>query len=236
MINKDDLRVSTNVNELTSIVKQIMHKKSGFTLWQNKENDERIVFRANVRGCLLTATKLTIDFIVEDSRVINSSQKMFLLSPELSLLMKAKIRIMGKNTIKLLIDSKYYLKEKRKLFRYDLSARKMYIDLDRKIDLKNSLKKETVQVKDLSDKGCGFFITSNRAILFQPDSTIILNSLETVAFERPIKAIIRHVTPVHTTLNDLNNKLLLVGAEFEEVYPQIDTIIQKVEVKNSPTN
>ena len=109
----------------------------------------------------------------------------------------------------------------------------MFIDLDRKIELKDSFKKETVQVKDLSDKGCGFYITSNRAILFQPNSTIILNSLQEVSFERPIKAIIRHVTPISTSLNDLNNKLMLVGAEFEEIYPQIDTIIQKVEVKST---
>ena len=42
-MDKQDLRVSTNLKELSNIVKNIIYNKSGFTIWQNIDDEKVII-------------------------------------------------------------------------------------------------------------------------------------------------------------------------------------------------
>lgn len=231
-MKKEDLRVSTNLTELTSIVGHIMAKKTGFTLWQNKKNNKKVIPGA-IQGHDYINGKLTITFATESTRLIDSSQRIFIFSKELQLLFKGRVRIANTRLLKILVDKKFYQKEKREIFRFDLFKKNLKLEIDRKLELKNKFKNESVLAKDLSDNGCGFFVTPNRAILFQVNSTIVLNALDGFKFDRPIKAIVRHISPVEVEHEMVTKKLMLIGVEFEEAYPNIDAIIQKVEFKTS---
>jgi uncharacterized protein (DUF927 family) len=229
-MDKQDLRVSTNLKELSNIVKNIIYNKSGFTIWQNID-DEKVIIPGVIESQFISATSLTLGFKISDSRKINTKSKLFMLNLESGVLIKGKVKIIGHTKIKVLVDKKFYLKEKRENFRILLEEKNINAHIQRKMELKDILKSEQVKVKDISDSGCGFFISPNRAVLFQPDSSIILNSLEGVDFEFPIKGTVRHVTPVATDNSALNHQYLLVGVEFEKSYQDIDTIVQKVEVE-----
>lgn len=226
---KKDLRVSENIKELSKIVKTIIHKKTGFTVWQNID-DEKQVIPAVIIEQFLGHVDLTLEFRTNDSTKINKSSKLFMLNPESSVLIKGKVKIVSKTKIKVIVDKKFYLSEKRKNGRIDLSEKEMYAQIQRKIDLKDSHKDEQVRVKDISDGGLGFYITPSRAVLFQPDSKIVLDSLEGVDFEIPVKGTIKHATPVASNDASLSNKFLLVGVQFDDPFDSIDRIVQKVEV------
>jgi hypothetical protein len=227
-MEKKDLRESTNIKELSKIVKGIIFRKSGFTIWQNQDG-EKSVIPGIINTQFLSSTELTLDFKISGTSKVNTKLKIYMLSPDSSLLIRGKIKIVTKNRLKIVVDHKFYLKEKRINPRIDLVKKDMYASIHRKIELKESTKNENVKMKDVSDGGFGFYITSNRAVLFQPNSNITLQSLEDVEFSHPITGRITHVTPVEAD-NSLNNRLLLVGVQFDDIYPNIDTIVQQVEV------
>jgi hypothetical protein len=225
---KKDLRESTNIKELSKIVKGIIHKKTCFTIWQNN-GGEKSVIPGLISSQFLSSTNLTLEFKINGSTPVSSNLKVFILSPESSVLIKGRVKFISKNRMRVLVDRKFYIKEKRDNSRIDLLKKDIYASIYRKIDLKDTTKVENVKMKDLSDGGCGFYITSNRAVLFQPNSNITLEALEDVEFNHPIKGRITHVTPVEAD-NSINNTLLLVGVKFDDYYPNIDTIVQQVEV------
>jgi hypothetical protein len=226
---KKDLRVSENLKELSNIVKTIIHKKTGFTVWQNKD-DKKHVIPAVIVEQFFGINELALEFRTSDSSKIGSRSKLFMLNPESSVLIKGKVKILSKTRIKVIVDKKFYLSEKRINGRIDLSEKQMYAQIQRKIDLKDSHKEEQVRVKDISDGGFGFYITPSRAVLFQPDSKIVFDSIEGIEFETPLSGIIKHVTPVASHDASLSNTLLLVGVQFEQSFDCIDTVVQKIEV------
>lgn len=225
---KKDLRESTDIKELSKIVKDIIHKKTGFTIWQNNDGEKSVIPGLMVSQ-FLSSTNLTLEFKINGSTPVSTKLKVFMLSPDSSVLIKGRIKFISKSKMKVIVDKKFYCKEKRDNSRIDLLKKDIYASIHRKIDLKDTTKIENVKMKDLSDCGCGFYITSSRAVLFQPNSNITLDALENVEFNQPIKGRITHVTPVEAD-NSLNNKLLLVGVKFDDHYPNIDTIVQQVEV------
>lgn len=228
-MNKQDLRESSNLKELSSIIKGIIHKKSGFTIWQNNDESDKTVIPGVISSQFLSSTELTLEFRITDSKKVNIKKRIFMLSPDSGILIKGKVKIVTQSKLKVTLERKFYLKEKRDISRINLTEKEMYASIQRKIELRDTTKKENVKMKDLSDGGFGFYITSNRAVLFQPNSDIILESLEDVDFGHPITGKITHVTPVEAD-NSLNNKLLLVGVRFVQQYRDIDTIVQQVEV------
>jgi hypothetical protein len=229
-MEKKDLRVSSNLKELSKIIQGIIYKGHGFTIWQNVD-DNKVVIPGLISTQFHSKTELTLEFKIKDSGRVVPRQKIFMFSPELQILIKGQIKIVTKSRLKVVVDKKFYLKEKRVLSRIDVKEKNMYASIDRKIEQQDSFKAEQVKIKDVSDGGCGFYITSSRAVLFQPDSVLVFNSIEDVDFAWPITGVIRHVTPVEAD-HSLSNKLLLVGVQFDQSYPNIDTVIQQVEVNN----
>lgn len=234
-MDKKKLRVSTNFNELSRIMASIIHKKFEFMIWQNQDED-RLVIPGTIYSHSLVNNQLTLDFKVDDPSVINTKSKIFLLNPDLKILLRAKVKLLKSKTLRVTVDQKFYLEEKRIKQRIDLSQKEVKARLCRKIDLKDEKKLEQIHIKNISDGGFGFVISTNRAVLFQRGSTVILESIETVDFETPVQGKIVHVTPI-TNSNPLNNKFdaisnthVVVGVAFDNPYAEIDTIIQQVEV------
>lgn len=233
-MEKKDLRVSTNIKELSSFVQSVVHKETKFTVWQNI-NNEKVLIPAIIQSQFLGQKKITIVFKITNAQGVNTNAKIFMASSELKLLFKGKVESLTKSSIKVSVNKKFYIHENRKHPRINLDRRNAHADIFRKIAQKDTLKAEQVRIKDISGSGCGFYITPSRAVMFQPDSKLIFNSIESVDFSQPITGTIRHVTPVEAE-SSLSNKLLLVGVEFEVSYKDIDTILQEVEVKNLENN
>ena len=95
---KKDLRVSENLKELSNIVKTIIHKKTGFTVWQNK-NDKKHVIPAVIVEQFFGVNELALEFRTSDSSKIGSRSKLFMLNPESSVLIKGKVKILSKTRI-----------------------------------------------------------------------------------------------------------------------------------------
>ncbi len=228
-MNKKILRTSTNLSELYSSLQGVIYKKPNFTLWQNQSN-VKVLVQAELINQFLSQTQLTLEFKFTTSQgQLMSKEELFLMCSELDLLLKGEIRYINNHTLKITLKKKHYAKEKRISPRIDIETKNLHARLYRQLSQKESTKREQVKVKDISDHGCGFYITSSRAVLFQPDSILLFDSLEGVCFDRQIMGRIMHVTPVEGD-NSLSNKMLLVGVKFDEVYTGIDTIVQSVEL------
>ncbi len=233
-MKKNDLRVSTNIDELTQIIENIVFKKLSFMIWQNR-NEARSIIHGRLYGHLITETSLTLDFKISENSNVNTKKRIFLVNEELKILMKAKVKMLGQSRLKLSIDKRFFLEEKRFKQRIDLETREFEADIHRKIELKDRHKLETVQLKNISDTGCGFYINSSRAVLFQPDSFIALGSIGGVEFPAPLKGRIKHVTPVNTgeKISGLNTRMFLVGVEFEDQYKDIDEKVQEAQIRKT---
>ena len=224
---KNDLRVSKSISELSKDIKAILGNNEGFTIWQNI-NGEKQVIPGVINSQFLSSSELTLEFEIADGDRIQPKTKVFMFCENCSMLLKGKIKLISKSKLKVLIDHKFYLKEKRTVPRMELSQKEIHAQIDRKIELKNKHKQEDVRVKNISSFGCGFYITSNRAIFFQPGSEIILKTLGEVQFQEEVTGVITHVTPVEVSFD--SNKLMLVGIKFVNEYRNIDTLIQEIEI------
>lgn len=225
---KNDLRISRSISELSKDIKSILSKNEDFTIWQNVDGEKKVTGGV-INSQFLTSSDLTLEFEIKDAEIIKPKSKIFMLCEKSSVLLKGKIKIINKNKLKVLIDHKFYLKEKRLSLRLDMTQKNIEAVIDRKIELKDSFKTEDVRLKNISSHGAGFYITSSRAVFFQAGSEIKIRSLESVEFQGPIKGVITHVTPIESDFD--KNQLMLVGIRFNEEYEDIDTIIQEVELK-----
>lgn len=224
---KNDLRVSKSINELSKDIKAILGDNEGFTIWQNV-NGEKQVIPGVINSQFLTNTELTIEFEIIDGEKIRPKTKVFMFCENCSMLLKGKVKQLSKSKLKVLIDHKFYLKEKRMAARMELSSSEVHAMIDRKIELKNTVKTEDVRLKNISGYGCGFYITSNRAVFFQPGSEIIIKSLGNVPLKQALTGEITHITPVDVNFD--SNKLMLVGIHFQNECQNIEEIVQEVEL------
>ena len=122
-MNKNNLRESTNLKELSGIVKQIMAKKHGFTLWQNQDK-ERVIIPGVINSHYMGRNELSLEFKITDSTIIDRKQKVYIFSPEANILIKGKIKIVARTKLKVIVDKKFYLKEKRNKYRIDLKNKR----------------------------------------------------------------------------------------------------------------
>lgn len=224
---KNDLRVSRSISELSKDIKTILGQNEGFTIWQNI-NGEKQVIPGVINSQFLSSSELTLEFEIADADKIKPKTKVFMFCERASMLLKGKIKVISKSKLKVLVDHKFYLKEKRTTPRMELSDKEVNLLINRKIELKNTVKSEDVKLKNISSCGAGFFITSNRAVFFQPGSEVVLKSIGKVQFTENITGIITHVTPVDVTFD--RNKLMLVGLKFIKEHEDIDKKVQEVEL------
>lgn len=224
---KSDLRVSKNINELSKDIKSILGHNEGFTIWQNINGNKEII-PGVVNSQYLSSSELTLEFEIIDSEKINPRTKVFMFNEASSMLLKGRIKLISKSKLKVLIDHKFYLKEKRTLSRIEMEKKNIHGNITRKIELKNASKSEDVRLKNINSYGCGFFISANRAVFFQPGSEVTIQSIEGVDISASVNGIISHVTPVEVSFD--GNKLMLVGVKFSSEIHEIDTIIQEVEI------
>lgn len=227
-MEKSDLRESKNSKELVKYISQAIANKNDFLLWQNIEG-QKVVSKGQIIKHSLEHNQIKIEVLVEHTQNVQTSLKLFIFNAESKILIKTKIKKISSHKIRLIVVDKFYLAEQRLIKRYNLQQKMYFADIERTIEQQQKQKRERVQLKDISDIGFGFYITSNRAIFFQPNSAISFNSIGGIPLPSPIKGIIKHITPVEAK-HDLNNKLLLVGVKFNEPFCQIDTILQNVEL------
>lgn len=226
-MTKKNLRFSTNINELSKDIKAILGDNAGFTIWQNI-NGEKILIPGILNSQFLSNTELTVEFEVIDGKKMRTQTKVFMFCESSGILLKGRIRKIAKSKLRVVIDHKFYLREKRLIARVDLSDKGYHIVIDRKVELKNKVKTEDVKLKNVSNFGCGFYVTSNRAVFFQPGSEICVKSLANIPFKYKVNAVITHITPTDVDFD--SNKLMLVGIRFDEEYSGINQLIQKVEL------
>lgn len=226
-----DLRVSNDTNELSRHLKRSILQSSRFLVWQNLNHEKHFTY-GKILSQVNSKDTLTVEFNLEKFEGFHPKMTVFLFCPETKILLKGKISVLKKEKLRVRIISKFYLKEQRLIKRINLLKKDLYASIKRIIEQKGTYKIERVQLKDISDSGFGFFITPNRAIFFQPDSKIVFNSIEHTGVDKPIEGVIKHVTPV-TANYELNNKLLLVGVEFEYSYPNIDQLVQQAQLEGA---
>ncbi|MBT4791613.1 MAG: PilZ domain-containing protein, partial [Halobacteriovoraceae bacterium] len=214
-MEKDNLRISTNLNELSKISQGIIAKKYRLTIWQSVKGEKNLI-KGNINSQILSHSKLVYGFKINNSSVVSSKHKIYMFCEEMNVLIKGEVKIISRGRLKVNVDKKFYMKENRKYPRLNLESKDLYATIFRRMDLKESQKEEQVKMKDLSDSGCGFYITPSRAVFFQPDSKLELTAIDSYNFhERKLSGKIMHITPVRAE-NSLNNKMLLVGVEFDE--------------------
>ena len=229
-MRKNDLRVSRNITELSKDIKAILGNNEGFTIWQNI-NGEKEVIPGVINSQFLSSSELTLEFEITDSQKIKPKTKIFMFCDACSMLLKGRIKVISKSKMKVIIDHKFYLKEKRTIPRTEFGKNNIHGSIERKIELKNTTKTEDVRLKNISCSGCGFYISANRAIFFQPGSEINIESIEGIYIPEVTKGLITHITPVDVMFD--SNKLMLVGVKFLYSVTNIDIIMQDVMLKLS---
>jgi hypothetical protein len=225
-MNKN-FRLTNKLDELADIVLAIKNQNIEFTIWQNLDGVKKIV-PGVLRNHIHKNDKLFIDFEITDSSSITTDEKLFMFCPKFNILIKGKIKHLSKTQLQIKIDKKFYLNEQRELFRMDVEEKSIDLFIKRRIAQQNKDKNETVKLKDLSNSGCGFLVTSGRAVQFQRGNSISIEKVGKINLDEPIKGEIAHITPVEGDTG-LNNKLFLVGIKFEEIFPNIDHLLQMVE-------
>jgi hypothetical protein len=222
-----NFRLTNNLDELADIVMAIKSQDINFTIWQNIEGTKSIV-PGVLRGHIHKNDKLFIDFEISDSSKITGEEKLFMFCPKFNILIKGKVKHFSKTQLQIKIDKKFYLNEQRDMFRMDVEEKSIDLCLKRKIELQDKEKTETVKLKDLSNGGCGFLVTAGRAVQFQRGNSISIEKVGKINLEAPIKGKIAHITPFEAE-NGSTNKLFLVGIQFDEIFPNIDHLLQMVE-------
>lgn len=217
-------RESNDNKQLSQFLSKKKQEGSEFLLWQN-HNSKKIKFNAALSTFQITNDKLLIDFEVNASKSIKKSKVIYLFSEKENILLKGQISLLNKNSIKITINSSFYLNESRQRPRFDFSERSINCGITRRIELKNLDKSETIKLRDISEQGCSFLISSGRATYYQKESSLTINTLDKMELEIPITGVIMHSTPIKLE-NSMYSTTFVVGVKFDHDFYLLSEFIE----------
>jgi hypothetical protein len=217
-------RESSDNEQLSQFLNKKKQEGSDFLIWQN-HNPKKITFNAAVVMFQITNERVVIDFNANVNKVIKKGKSIYLFSEKENILLKGQISLLNKGNIKITINSSFYLNENRLRPRFDFSEKSINCGITRRIELKNIDKSETMKLRDISEQGCSFLISSSRATNYQAESSLTINTLGKMELEIPITGVIKHSTPVKL-VNSVYSTSFAVGVKFEHEFHLLPEFIE----------
>lgn len=218
----------TEFDELTKVIKDFQKQDIQFNMWQDIVG-EKVVVPSLVKGHIQKKGNLFIDFEVLEVEKIIESESLFLFCERLKILIKGRIISISKPGLQIIIEPKFYMHEKRKSYRMNVSDKNIEVKFKRILAQQDREKEEKAQLNDLSNGGCGFFVTANRIVKFQKDNSIVIQYFGKIKVESPISGKVAHITPIQLD-HGMNKTVFLVGVKFDRAVSNIDHYLQMLEL------
>lgn len=221
-------RQTSSKNELNNCLKIIEKEFYELTCWQTKDDDKN-VFKAFLKDHQIAKNDFYLELEIQGKSNILDGQLLFIHCEENKTLIKAKIKFKKKNILKLKIDRKFYLEEKRANPRYDILQKNISMHIFRKNPITAKINDDNVVIKDITNQGCGFVISASRATIYKQNMEVTIDQIGSEVLEHEITGRVTHVTPI-SSIGGVNENSILVGIFFDLSLRNIDHILQKIEI------
>ena len=190
-------------------------------IWQGRGNTTA---GARIDDCKLKDNKLFLKLTFDESITITSNDKVYLICPLNHTLVKLNFQKIDNNSTITFIEDGQKLISRRHRNRINVEDRK----LDINIDCDQLSSNQSAKLKDISESGCGFYITQEKRISFSKGAQILLNKIYDIQLHEPICGEIVHISLIETL--EHSKPIYLIGVRFNKLFVEMKNLIKTIDL------
>jgi len=214
---QDSFRIAGNISEFFSELKSIKSAKSPLKIWQTIKNKKHLF-----EGHLFDFENEKKHTIVSLELLENSSfdpvHSIYIFDDERGILFKGTYEYCVSKRLKIIADEKVYLREKRKVKRYNFHYNIVNINLS----ISNQIDLEGIQLKDISEYGFSCLLKDSICEKLKVDQEISLVGINGLILPRKINGVLAHKS------KNSKRSHLHVGVKFKQKSKLIGKIIEQL--------
>ena len=221
-------REVNSVLETFKAIDYCIKNHMSFNLWQNINGNREII------SCtILDGTKeppFILEVKVRSKKDIQLKKELFLYQDDMLFLFKGRVFDASQRNLSLIIENKYYLKEKRESRRFKFKNISFYVQFDYMEQATKLKKTFRSKILDISDSGLSFSVPAASGAIFYEGMIISLKSLERISFNQPI---IGKIVYSESYKENFVQTDLRFGVEFKEKSTAIKAAMKLFENKSA---
>lgn len=216
---QDEFRLAGNIEEFLNQLESLKGHSKNLLIWQSSKQ-KKSKLKASFKSVETQTDRMIVSIVLEDIISFIQKDPIFIYDEKLGLLFKGQYEFCVNKNLKLAVDDKVYLKEKRKHTRHAFHYTKVEGHLNYQgINIGNLL------IKDINELGAGVIASKTITDKLKVGLEVALTHIHVVELPRPITAKIVHITP-YKKVRGLGKDAFLLGIKFTKKSKLIDKVVK----------
>lgn len=222
----DGFRLAGSMKQFLKNLKTLKESDHEFTIWQSFNGKKRI-FKGKFHSIEKERDQYHINISTDITNTFEPESFVYLYEENTGALCKGLYCYNVAGTLKITLEDRFYLKEKRSTDRFSFHYTKIHIS----ISDKNGKSFDRIKLKDISETGFCMNIKNSTLRELNHAQGFYLNKIEDIELPEPLLSRIVHITTPKKNMPI--TKYIQVGVVFENSSEEIASVISIL--KNSET-